>query len=356
MNMYSPGEYQLNKLSNFAPNEFEIDGVKCGSMEGFLQSLKYRNISEQIAVCALSGEEAKAAGRKKWLWKWTHNVWWQGQKIKRGSKDFAKLIDRAYMGLSQNLSFSKALLDTGDEKLTHSIGSHNPLKAILTKEEFVLQLMKMRRYLNELTIETNKFSEFEKSILLERCRKGDNKAMLELSKISDPKLANMWLVRAVIYGNEKAREILRKDPKRASNTFLPIENFIPGERMLWFDGCYDALALKEAGFDHLPNYNESYIVAGLSEDRAMVIGMLTGYESPDEDGFGMEEFYNYYVYDEFFHRIDKTVSEDNPHDAYGVGAKYTKSQSSLPNLRVDWLVEDGILEQSKLIYQRDSLK
>lgn len=46
MNMYSPGEYPLNKLSNFAPNEFEMDGVKCGSMEGFLQSLKYRNITE----------------------------------------------------------------------------------------------------------------------------------------------------------------------------------------------------------------------------------------------------------------------------------------------------------------------
>ncbi len=112
MNMYSPGEYPLNKLSNFAPNEFEMDGVKCGSMEGFLQSLKYRNITEQKAVCALSGEEAKAAGRKKWLWKWTHNVWWQGQKIKRGSNDFAKLIDRAYMELSQNLSFSNALLQT----------------------------------------------------------------------------------------------------------------------------------------------------------------------------------------------------------------------------------------------------
>lgn len=105
----------------------------------------------------------------------------------------------------------------------------------------------------------------EKSILLEHCRKGDNKAMLELPKNSNTKLANMWLVRAVIYGNEEARAILRENPKRASNTLLPIENFIPGQRTLWFNGCYDTATLKEAGFDELPNYGESYIVAGLSQ-------------------------------------------------------------------------------------------
>lgn len=40
----------------------------------------------------------------------------------------------------------------------------------------------------------------------------------------------------------------------------------------------------------------------------MVIGIKTGYDDPDEDGFGAEIYYDYYVYDEFFHRISKTVS------------------------------------------------
>ena len=48
-----------------------------------------------------------------------------------------------------------------------------------------------------------------KALLLERCRKGDSKAMLKMSEYSDAKIANMWLVRAVLYGNEEAREILR---------------------------------------------------------------------------------------------------------------------------------------------------
>lgn len=36
--------YPVSSLSNFAPNPFVIDGVKCSSMKGFLQSLKYNNI------------------------------------------------------------------------------------------------------------------------------------------------------------------------------------------------------------------------------------------------------------------------------------------------------------------------
>lgn len=94
------------------------------------------------------------------------------------------------MELSKNPNFVKALLDSCDAVLTHSIGSHDPLKTILTEEEFVAQLNKIRRCLNEPLI--------KKSMLLERCRKGDNKAMLELSKISDNGFSNMWLVRAVI--------------------------------------------------------------------------------------------------------------------------------------------------------------
>jgi len=187
--------------------------------------------------------------------------------------------------------------------------------------------------------------EIEKSILLERCRKGDNKAMLELSKISDNELSNMWLVRAVIYGNEEAREILQKNPERAADTIISFKNFVPRERKLWFHGSYDGATLREVGFDELPVLNGSYIVAGLSDERVMVIGIKTGYDDPDEDGFGAEIYYDHHVYHEFFHRISNTVFKDDPYSAYDVGAEYIKPNNVLPNLRVDWLVEDGLLKQ-----------
>lgn len=38
MDISSGAGYPASSLSNFAPHEFEIDGIKCASMEGFLQS------------------------------------------------------------------------------------------------------------------------------------------------------------------------------------------------------------------------------------------------------------------------------------------------------------------------------
>lgn len=185
-------------------------------------------------------------------------------------------------------------------------------------------------------------------MLLKRCRKGDSNAMLEMSKCDNMKLANMWLVRAVLYGNEEAREILRLNPERASNTFLPIKNFIPGERMLWFSGAYSGAALTEIGFVDLPDLHGEYVLAGLSTERVVVLGIETGYDPPDEDGFGAETYYDYYVYDEFFNRVSNQRFSDNPYSAYGVGHEYMKTHKRLPNLRIDWLVEDGILNSDKL--------
>ena len=119
-------------------------------------------------------------------------------------------------------------------------------------------------------------------------------------------------------------------------------NFIPDERKLWFSGSYRAASLKEAGFDDLPKMNESYIVAGLSNERVFVIGRESGYDGPDEDGFGAETYYDYYVYDEFFHRITEKVFDDDAHAAYRMGNEYIKTHNNLPKLRIDWLVEDGI--------------
>ena len=72
IDIYSKGEYPSNVLSNFYPNEFTFDGVICGgSMEGFLQSLKYKSIKKQQKICLLSGKEAKKKGKYKFLWKLT---------------------------------------------------------------------------------------------------------------------------------------------------------------------------------------------------------------------------------------------------------------------------------------------
>lgn len=144
IDIYSKGEYPANVLSNFYNNEFEIDGVKCASMEGFLQSLKYKNQAEQRAVCALYGKAAKLKGKRKFLWKISGNVYWRGKKLKRKSLGFSALIQRAYTALSLNQNFAKALKATKGSELTHSIGGHNKRTTILTEEEFIENLNALR--------------------------------------------------------------------------------------------------------------------------------------------------------------------------------------------------------------------
>lgn len=72
--------YPASSLSNFAPHGFEIDGVQCASMEGFLQSLKFSSIEMQEHVCTLVGKSAKFKGKKKRWWP-TQTLYWKGVPI-----------------------------------------------------------------------------------------------------------------------------------------------------------------------------------------------------------------------------------------------------------------------------------
>lgn len=135
-------------LSNFAPHPFVIDDVVCASMEGFLQSLKFKEPEMQVEVCKLVGKAAKFKGKKKKWWQ-TQTLFWQGQTFKRNSKEYQELLDRAFDALSTNASFQKALLATGTATLTHSIGKTKQQETVLTKQEFCSRLTKIRERLRK---------------------------------------------------------------------------------------------------------------------------------------------------------------------------------------------------------------
>lgn len=145
IDIYSKGEYPSNVLSNFYPNEFVFDGIKCGSMEGFLQSLKHKSRKKQQKICLLSGKEAKKKGKYKFLWKLTGNIYWQGRKIKRTSQEYKDLILNAYIALSQNTEFINAIKATYNKAIIHSIGSNDERKTILTEKEFINALNYIRK-------------------------------------------------------------------------------------------------------------------------------------------------------------------------------------------------------------------
>ena len=84
MDIGSGNGYPSASLSNFAPHPFEIDGVKCNSMEGFLQSLKFESIDMQRYVCTLVGKAAKKKGRGK-NWQQKQELYWNGNNFSGSS-------------------------------------------------------------------------------------------------------------------------------------------------------------------------------------------------------------------------------------------------------------------------------
>ena len=50
MDIGSNSSYPANALSNFSGNRFTVDSVECYSMEGFLQSLKFKSAEMQREV------------------------------------------------------------------------------------------------------------------------------------------------------------------------------------------------------------------------------------------------------------------------------------------------------------------
>ena len=143
MDIGSGNTYPSCALSNFAPHPFVIDGIECASMEGFLQSLKFKNPEMQKYVCTLVGKAAKFKGKDKKWWK-EQKLYWQGIEYERDSDEYQLLLNRAYNALYQNDGFRRALEASKPAILTHSMGKNDTSRTVLTQAEFCGRLMKLR--------------------------------------------------------------------------------------------------------------------------------------------------------------------------------------------------------------------
>ena len=143
MDIGSGKAFPCNALSNFAPHPFVLDGVECASMEGFLQSLKFKNPDMQRHVCTLVGKAAKFKGKDKKWWR-EQKLFWLGQEFDRHGKEYQRLLNRAFNALFQNTGFRNALEASKPAVLTHSIGKTDPSRTVLTQSEFCGRLMKLR--------------------------------------------------------------------------------------------------------------------------------------------------------------------------------------------------------------------
>lgn len=143
------------ELSNLARHPFTFDGVPCGSMEGFLQSLKVDDVINQRHIALLDGYEAKSAGSSYKEWKVSNNLFWNGKYYHRESQDYFNLIKFAYETMARkNEEFTRALL-AAPMPFDHKIGHNSKSKTVLTKDEFLFIINDMRAL-----YESHKFYQF----------------------------------------------------------------------------------------------------------------------------------------------------------------------------------------------------
>ena len=162
LDIRSNGKYPSGVLSNLCSNGFRFDGMVCGSMEGFLQSLKQKDKDKQRQICSMKGGNARK--RSVTSWQTDQIVWWKGQTIDRQSEEYQKLLRRAYKAMfEQSERFRAALMSTRGVKLVHNCGEENTYKTILSKQEFCQILTELRDNYDK----RDKYIEKSKRVLVE---------------------------------------------------------------------------------------------------------------------------------------------------------------------------------------------
>ena len=137
-------------LSNLHKHSFVFDGVQCGGMEGLIQSLRYKNVDEQLHMAGLYGIQAKRLGDKK-NWRAKQELYWKGVPFNRHSDAYQAFLDNAYDALAiQSERFRSALIDSDGKILTHTVGRTDPYITLLTQEEFLCRLNRLRSSLMTL--------------------------------------------------------------------------------------------------------------------------------------------------------------------------------------------------------------
>lgn len=127
-------------LSNLFPYEIEFKGKSLNSIETFFQGIKIKNKNAQEYAFKYSGLDSntiKAASD--YNWKESGIVYWQGESIKRDSKEYDDLIDELYICAIQNPLYRNVLKNV-NKPIIHSIGETEKTETVFTRYEFEYML------------------------------------------------------------------------------------------------------------------------------------------------------------------------------------------------------------------------
>lgn len=144
MNIGSGKGYPLSQLCSDSLHPFELDGVKCASIDSFVQGLKFEKASQQASVCKEAPKAARERGKKAMDWKNGQVLWWKGQALERRSTEQRELLQRAVsQAANQCPAFRDALVHTGTMVLDCSAQSKE-FDTPVTEAEYCAALSSVR--------------------------------------------------------------------------------------------------------------------------------------------------------------------------------------------------------------------
>ena len=149
------------------------------------------------------------------------------------------------------------------------------------------------------------FLENEDKIFIENSRKDavttTKEVIANMSSEASSALTTMmfWLNRAAFYGDSKAIEYIKLHPLFQVFWYFPQEFYYGNTKL--HTNCSGEV-LRKMGILSVADSSE-FTLESLDKYRFFKTTSYAGYEGPDEDGFGMEEEYNFSFYDEFFNPL-----------------------------------------------------
>ena len=110
----------------------------------------------------------------------------------------------------------------------------------------------------------------------------------------------MWMIRAALYGNEKAAAVLEKCFIYKTLAFIPYKLYVYDRASEPF---WSSEMFYDAGFCDIIRKKEDCGLVIHKKLGYIEFYYVSYYEPPDEDGFGSETEYESVYYDEFFRRL-----------------------------------------------------
>lgn len=127
-------------LSNLFPYEFKFKGKKFKSIENFFQGIKFKDKKIQNYVFSYYGTQAvHIKASTNYDWRETGIIYWQGNEIKRDSKEYELLVDELYISALQNPIY-RGILNKCNKYILHSMGENNKNNTTFTRYEFEFEL------------------------------------------------------------------------------------------------------------------------------------------------------------------------------------------------------------------------